>query len=297
MVKEILYRNLRVEPFFWKQNTWHRLASEFCAVEVRINGNGQPSVHVSIANRGQEVLNAWVTPTTTIRRDNATDISVACPTGPRKEYYLFHLPHAQDADIMQESLDRAKQRASQVLPLNHPLPPMPPQPMQPNPTARNPSVNSARSKMSQSTYQSRRTTSLAATSPLWTKEEEEDDEKEKPLGPQTSTLVSQQKCKVFLQQDYSVWKNLGWGRLKLYLQSPSQQKKLVVDGDKSTLISTIILEDGVERVGKTGVAITLSQEGARLGYVYMLQLKNDKLASVFFKQLLEGTERGQRLNL
>lgn len=95
-------------------------------------------------------------------------------------------------------------------------------------------------------------------------------------GPQKTSIVADMRCKIFLQQHHSVWKSLGTAKLKLYQSMPSNTKQLVVDSDKSkgkTLISTIVLTDGVERVGKTGVAIELSDQGDRTGIIYMLQVK------------------------
>lgn len=90
--------------------------------------------------------------------------------------------------------------------------------------------------------------------------------------PVTSQLAAEMKCKLFVQQAHGQWKSLGTAKLKLYLQSPTNQKQLVVASDKTVFISTIVLEDGVERVGKTGVAIELSDNGQRTGLVYMLQV-------------------------
>lgn len=115
-----------------------------------------------------------------------------------------------------------------------------------------------------------------------------------PSGPVTSTVTAQFKCKVFLQLHHGQWKSLGGGRLKLYLQQPTYIKQLVVEADakdKAILISTIILTDGVERVGRTGVAIELSDKGTRTGIVYMIQLRNEGSASGLFDSLLAGSDR------
>lgn len=117
------------------------------------------------------------------------------------------------------------------------------------------------------------------------------------LGPVTSTISAQMKCKVFLQQHHAQWKSLGSAKLKLYHQSPTNIKQLVVEADnkdKSVLISTIVLTDGVERVGKTGIAIELSDKGARTGIVYMIQLRNDSSANGLFDSLLAGSDRAGR---
>lgn len=113
-------------------------------------------------------------------------------------------------------------------------------------------------------------------------------------GPVTSTVSATMKCKVFLKQHHAQWKSLGSARLRLYHQAPTNIKQLVVeaeDKNKTVLISTIVLSDGVERVGKTGVAIELSDRGARTGIVYMIQLRNEKSAGGLFESLLAGSDR------
>ncbi|KAJ7597131.1 hypothetical protein C8J56DRAFT_1041358 [Mycena floridula] len=118
-----------------------------------------------------------------------------------------------------------------------------------------------------------------------------------PTGPVTSTISAQMKCKVFLKQHHAQWKNLGSAKLKLYRQDPTNIKQLVVEAenrDKSVLISTIVLTDGVERVGKTGVAIELSDKGARTGIIYMIQLRNENSAGGLFDSLLVGSDRAGR---
>jgi hypothetical protein len=102
------------------------------------------------------------------------------------------------------------------------------------------------------------------------------------------------KCKVFKKQHHAQWKALGAAKLKLYREEPTNVKQLVVEADnkdKSVLISTIVLTDGVERVGKTGVAIELSDQGTRTGIVYMIQLRNETSAGGLFDSLLMGSER------
>ena len=117
------------------------------------------------------------------------------------------------------------------------------------------------------------------------------------LEPVVSTISAQMKCKVFLQQQHAQWKSLGSAKLKLYCQNPTNIKQLVVEADnrdKSILISTIVLTDGVERVGKTGIAIELSDKGARTGVIYMIQLRNETSAGGLFDSLLAGSDRAAR---
>ncbi|KAJ3719826.1 hypothetical protein C8R42DRAFT_671889 [Lentinula raphanica] len=117
-----------------------------------------------------------------------------------------------------------------------------------------------------------------------------------PTGPVTSTITATFKCKVFLKQQHAQWKSLGAAKLKLYRESPTNVKQLVVEADdkkENMLISTIVLTDGVERVGKTGVAVELSDKGARTGIVYMIQLRNEKSAGGLFDSLLDGSDRAR----
>ena len=114
-------------------------------------------------------------------------------------------------------------------------------------------------------------------------------------GPVTSVVSAQMKCKVFLKQQHAQWKSLGSAKLRLYREDPTNIKQLVVeaDGKKGTLISTIVLVDGVERVGKTGVAVELSDKGHRTGVIYMIQTKNETDANGLFTSLLAGSDRSQ----
>jgi hypothetical protein len=117
---------------------------------------------------------------------------------------------------------------------------------------------------------------------------------EQPTGPVVSTVTAEMRCKIFHQQQHQQWKSLGGARLRLYQQQPTNVKQLVVqaeDKKQTVLVSTIVLADGVERVGKTGVAIELSDAGKRTGIVYMIQCKNEQAANGFFNTLLMGSDR------
>ncbi|EIW86628.1 hypothetical protein CONPUDRAFT_134026 [Coniophora puteana RWD-64-598 SS2] len=117
----------------------------------------------------------------------------------------------------------------------------------------------------------------------------------KPLGPVKSVISATMKCKIFHQQQHAQWRALGSAKLTLYRQEPTNIKQLVVEADskdKQILISTIVLTGGVERVGKTGVAIELSdQKGMRTGIIYMIQLRNEKSAGGLYESLLVGSDR------
>ncbi len=113
-------------------------------------------------------------------------------------------------------------------------------------------------------------------------------------GPVVSSVSATMTCKVFVKQQHSQWKSLGSAKLTLYVQEPTNVKQVVVEQDnkqKTVLISTVILSDGVERVGKTGVAIELSDQGNRTGVIYMIQLRNERSAEGLFNSLLAGSDR------
>ncbi|KAL7285205.1 hypothetical protein ACG7TL_000298 [Trametes sanguinea] len=123
------------------------------------------------------------------------------------------------------------------------------------------------------------------------------EETPRATGPVTSVVTAQMKCKVFLKREHAQWKSLGSAKLRLFREDPTNIKQLVVEADnkdKTVLISTIVLTDGVERVGKTGIAIELSDKGLRTGIVYMLQLRNEKSANGLFDELLAGSDRAGR---
>lgn len=87
---------------------------------------------------------------------------------------------------------------------------------------------------------------------------------------------------------------MGAANLQLFVQQQPLVKQLVVEANnraKTIMISTIILTDGVERAGRTGVAIELSDQGLRTGKVYMIQGSDEKSATKLFDSLLSGSDR------
>ena len=136
---------------------------------------------------------------------------------------------------------------------------------------------------------------------------EDDDGDDSPISPVAPknardgghvVVSAQMKCKVFLKQSHQQWKALGSARLKLYVQTSTNIKQLVVESenkDKTMLISTIVLTDGVERVAKTGVAVEISDlQGARTGIINMIQLRNEDSAQGLFTSLIAGSDRARR---
>ncbi|KAG8219885.1 hypothetical protein J3R82DRAFT_864 [Butyriboletus roseoflavus] len=224
------------------------------------------------------------------------------PTHPSSPPVIFH-PAEQSIHKLQKSLSSRSLHAQYQYSPN-PLPPLPslpdglPMPQRPYNQRKN-SMGSLNMPISRPLLPSMqmgwRTNSVAEPSILDPSPPTSPAEERKPLGPVRSVITAQMKCKVFHQQQHAQWKSLGSANLTLYRQEPTNVKQLVVETgskEKSILISTIVLTDGVERVGKTGVAIELSDAGgARTGVIYMIQLRNEDSASGLFKTLLAGSDR------
>ena len=68
--------------------------------------------------------------------------------------------------------------------------------------------------------------------------------------------------------------------MKLLLEISSHRKRIIINSDKnkSKLIDSIVWEDGVEKVGKAGVAITLKRIESNVRIIYMMQMKDEKTA-------------------
>ena len=224
------------------------------------------------------------------------------PTHPANPPVISH-PAEQSLHRLRKSLSSRSLHAQHQYGQS-PLPPLPslpdglPMPQHPYSQRKN-SMGSLNMPMSRpllpSMQMGSRTNSVAEPSILDPSPPTSPAEERKPLGPVRPVITAQMKCKVFHQQQHAQWKSLGSANLTIYRQEPTNVKQLVVEAgnkEKSVLISTIVLTDGVERVGKTGVAIELSDAGgARTGVIYMIQLRNEDSASGLFKTLLAGSDR------
>ncbi|KAJ9122078.1 hypothetical protein QFC24_004305 [Naganishia onofrii] len=126
-----------------------------------------------------------------------------------------------------------------------------------------------------------------------------DDTQQAKAGP--AVVAARLKCKVFLKHGHQQWKPLGPARLQLYIQQGTNIKQLVVEADtreKTMLISTIVLTDGVERVAKTGVAVEISDgQGKRAGLIYMLKCEDEESAGELFSRLISGSDRARSLSV
>ncbi|CAG8482316.1 2797_t:CDS:10 [Paraglomus occultum] len=243
-VKETLYQTPPCEVSIWKNGDWVLLTrKERCLVEVRLSTQNKGCWAIILERSGRMVLNAWVHPTTSIRRESPTDISLSCELASRQEYYRVNCLSQTEADKFQQSLQKIKY-----------LKPDLPTPL--------PSVMAPQIFVS-------RSSSLASANGQPPKEAEA-----------VVTQVMEARCRLFLQNDHGVWTSLGWGNMKLLLEISSHRKRIIINSDKnkSKLIDSIVWEDGVEKVGKAGVAITLKRLDSNVRIVYMMQMKDEKTA-------------------
>ena len=108
---------------------------------------------------------------------------------------------------------------------------------------------------------------------------------------QSFNICAQMRCKVYLKQSYAQWRALGSARLRLYRLRPSNSNQLVVENEKKVMISSIVLPMAVQRFGKTGLAIELSDMGRLTGVVYMFHMRSEESANGLYEQLLSGSSR------
>lgn len=129
----------------------------------------------------------------------------------------------------------------------------------------------------------------------WMQDDDDDAESvaltDEAYKKQSFHLCAQMRCKVFLKHSYAQWRSLGSARLRLYHLTPSRANQLVVENDKKVIISSIVLPIAVERFGKTGLAVELSDQGRLTGIVYMLHMRSEESANGLFQQLLAGSGR------
>ncbi|CAG8466495.1 7696_t:CDS:2 [Funneliformis caledonium] len=110
----------------------------------------------------------------------------------------------------------------------------------------------------------------------------------RPIQPmkeieQTMTDVMDSRVKLFLQSDHGIWTNLGWGNMILSLETPSHRKRItILSGKNSKLVDSFIEDTGVGRVGKSSVTFKINNVGAPTPIIYMMQMKDDTIATKAF---------------
>ncbi|CAG8616660.1 8696_t:CDS:1, partial [Racocetra fulgida] len=253
VMRETIYESPPCKIFCWINGSWSPLTTkDICAVEVRVTTMNKGCWAILLKNSNRMVLNAWIHPNTTINRDSETNVSISCDMGLNKEFYRVSMPTPEDADRFLANLHKVKQ-----LPVE------------------NPNLLSPQGLLKS------RSSSLQSL--------KQNDSRE--VG-KSLTLAMECRCRVFLQNDHGIWTNLGWGNMKLEIESPSQRKKILINSEKQNkkLVDSVVREDGVERVGRAGVAITLNNvdKTNNRRIIYMMQMKEEATAVKAFGIMKQG---------
>ncbi|CAO3670627.1 unnamed protein product [Rhizopus stolonifer] len=116
-IKQILYSSDQCVVFHWANQSWYA-ADGPCLLQVRLTHNNRICMSVELQTTRQLYLNAWILPNTVIRQPSATDVSLSVYMGTKKENYLVHLPHPQEATRLVNLLQEAHREAIQPLDLD-----------------------------------------------------------------------------------------------------------------------------------------------------------------------------------
>ncbi|GAA5803385.1 hypothetical protein HPULCUR_008864 [Helicostylum pulchrum] len=117
-IRQVLYSNSQCDVFHWNNQSWYAADGQ-CLLQVKVTHSNRACVAVQLQNTGQLYLNAWVLPTTVIRTPSPTDVSLSVYMGTKKENYLIHFAHPQDANVFANILRNAHAQS------NQPPPPLP----------------------------------------------------------------------------------------------------------------------------------------------------------------------------
>ncbi|KAG2198588.1 hypothetical protein INT47_001035, partial [Mucor saturninus] len=115
-IRQILYSNSQCDVFHWHNQTWYAAEGQ-CLLQVRVTHSNRSCVAVQLQNTGELYLNAWIMPTTVIRTPSPTDVSISVYMGAKKENYLIHFEHPNDANVFAQILQNAHAGASQPQPI------------------------------------------------------------------------------------------------------------------------------------------------------------------------------------
>ncbi|CAG8594118.1 10666_t:CDS:10 [Acaulospora morrowiae] len=242
---------------------WKPLSSqENSYIEIRLTMDRKSQMMVISEKRQKVIFQMFIDQSIHVGRESPCIINVAREIGQRKDYYHINLSTSFEADQLFKYLtDPGYHGAGSDVP---PLPPPKPETeFAPRSSSLQPRDNG---------------------SPLREKEAE------------TISLM-ESKCRIFLKNDHAMWTNFGWGMMMVLLETPLNQKRIKIISDrqkKSKLVDAIIWEAGVEKVGKTGVAITINNIHGSYGaapIIYMIQMKDEATANKAFKIMKDRTKK------
>lgn len=106
-----MYSSSQCDVFHWNNQSWYAAEGQ-CLLQIRLSHSNRTCVAVQLQNTGQLYLNAWILPTTVIRQPSPTDVNISLFMGAKKENYLIHFAHPQDANVFADILRKAHQDSS-----------------------------------------------------------------------------------------------------------------------------------------------------------------------------------------
>ena len=253
--------------FHWRGQSWHSPQDQ-CAVNVRTTNGNRSCLSIQLLGSGQLYLNAWILPTSVIELQGETDVSVSVFMGTQKENYLVHFDRRPDAVELHSILQRVRYESTQIFGPNGPE------------LARG---NSQRSMASSVAPSMRSSPSVLHSVSLFDNPMPTDSKSYLEQVPQTLSPLMQCRCKLFSQQEHSNWNNMGSVTLRISQQMPSKKTHVLMENNKYTLISAVVMSSNVQRINPKRVSFLLSNEKERTSMVYMVHLKDEKTADKIFE--------------
>ncbi|KAF9896995.1 hypothetical protein BX616_006370 [Lobosporangium transversale] len=258
--KEVLFKTRPCDVFQWRDDEWEPLVEDDdCYAELRLTTANRLAMAVTRYETGQLVLNAWIVESTTFRRASETDVSVSMDMGASVQWFMVALDTVREADEFCMAFQRTKERAMY-----------------------DPSIQKASSSPVLS-----RGDSLASTPTQQTIQQN------KPVRQTLTSMYPPADCKLLLQTgDHGQWMSLGAAKVEIKREHPSGYVRLfvgLISSQKRILDSVIVQCDCLELVGPKKLAITLMNPQEKMSIIYMLQFKDDALASKIFEGLSLNT--------
>ncbi|KAG0224742.1 hypothetical protein B0O80DRAFT_422049 [Mortierella sp. GBAus27b] len=253
-VREIMFKTRPCDVFQWRDENWEPLIEEDdCFADLRVTTANRMAMAVTTSESAQLLLNAWIVESTTFRRASETDVSVSMDMGASVQWFLVALDTPREADEFCMAFQRAKERAMYDPSLQKTVTPV-----------------------------LSRGDSLASTGA----------QQPRPQAPVRQTLTPMHppcECKLLLQAgDHGQWMSLGTARVEIRKENPSGYVRLfvgLISGQKRVLDSVIVQRDCLELVGPKKLAITLQNPQEKMSIIYMLQFKDEAMATKIFEGL------------
>ncbi|CAG8469169.1 9674_t:CDS:2 [Diversispora eburnea] len=251
---QTVYQTQSCSVDYWINESWKSFA-ENCTVEVRITTTMVGCWSIILQKSNRMVLNSWIYLYTTIHRDSSTQISISCKMDQNKEYYRINCPCSYDSDQLFQHLIDARKLLIQK-------------------RSNTPTQEFLISRSS--SLQKNDQGLISRTFSLPTLKQQKINQKISKKSEQTFKLLLECKVKIFSQKDHGKWTNLGWGIMKLIMELPFHEIRINIGNEKQIkLIDSIVSSDGVERLNKTNIAMTLNNFNSGLKNIYMIQLKDE----------------------